>query len=241
MVAGKRRSAAWMIAVSILGATVTTTSCYAESLRARIELLAARYGIAVSGADHIGDEASRSGHTTDPGRLITRLLADYNFVLARDANGSLTRLTIIGLRTAPNKPDSQSPETPRNAVSLPKTEHYIDAVLTGPNGKPVEQRLLIDTGATTLVLPNSMATTLGFLTGQLESVRVQTANGLATGVLAKLRTVEAAGKTAREVAVTFVDDRRLGDKRLLGMSFLGRFLLTIDGAVGDVHLDERRN
>lgn len=236
-----RCSAAWVIAVSMLGATVTASSCNAEALKARIEHLAARYGIAVSGTDHIGDEASRSGHATDPGRLIARLLADYNFVLARDANGMVTRLTIIGLRTALARPDSQSPATPRNAVSPPKTEHYIDAVLTGPNGKPVDQRLLIDTGATTLVLPSSMATILGFPTGQLESVRVQTANGLASGALAKLRTVEAGGKTAREVAVTFVDDGQLGDKRLLGMSFLGRFLLTIDGAVGDVRLDDRRN
>jgi len=43
------------------------------------------------------------------------------------------------------------------------------------------------------------------------------------------------------VAVTFVDDHLLGGRQLLGMSFLGRFRMTIDGGSGELLLEKQSN
>ena len=93
-------------------------------------------------------------------------------------------------------------------------------------------KFMVDTGASTLVLPQSLAASLGYAANQLEFVHVQTANGNTTGLAAMMQSVRVGeAKTAR-VAVTFVDDQ------LLGMSFLSRFRMTIDGSNGTLQLEK---
>ena len=51
--------------------------------------------------------------------------------------------------------------------------------------------------------------------------------------------VRGSNAEAVSVAVSFLRDERLGGKRLLGMSFLSRFLVVIDDAAGVVRLEPR--
>jgi aspartyl protease family protein len=48
------------------------------------------------------------------------------------------------------------------------------------------------------------------------------------GKLGKLGSVRVGDVVSEGVAVTFLPDDRLGGNKLLGMSFLGRFQVTID-------------
>ena len=98
---------------------------------------------------------------------------------------------------------------------------------------------MVDTGASTLVLPQSLASSLGYEPGELKSVRVQTANGKTTGMTGILDSVRVGEAESDQVAVTFVADHLLGGKRLLGMSFLGRFRMTIDSSNGVIQLERQ--
>jgi aspartyl protease family protein len=88
--------------------------------------------------------------------------------------------------------------------------------------------LLVDTGASTVVLPNSMMEELGFKPNELRDGESQTAAGSVNVKLGQLYSVQVGHAHLRDVAVGFIDDDKLGEQPLLGMSFLGRFRLTID-------------
>ncbi len=55
-----------------------------------------------------------------------------------------------------------------------------------------------------------------------------------------LTSVEFGQAVERDVAVTFIDDSRLRGTMLLGMSFLGRYRLTIDDADNRITLSRSR-
>jgi aspartyl protease family protein len=220
---------------ALIGFTSLSGGAVAENLRWRLETLAAERGFRIEGGDLIGDEQS-SGHKT--GKLvdhINQLLTNYNFVIARDAQDQIAQLTIVGFRVPPPAP------SPRDNIRTERhySEHYVEAVLTGPSGRLPPLKLMVDTGASTLVLPQSMAAPLGFASDQMQSVDVQTANGKTTGLSAMLQSVRVGEAETARVAVTFVDDHLLGGKRLLGMSFLSRFRMTIDGSNGVLQLEKQ--
>ena len=134
----------------------------------------------------------------------------------------------LGAAPMDDRPPGKRPDT---------TEHYVDAELAGPNGRLLPLRVMVDTGASTLVLPRSLVEKLGFAQKHGTEVRVQTANGMTAGLLASLDTVRVGEAEAHDVAVTFVEDHLLGGKQLLGMSFLSRFRMTIDGNTGTLDLE----
>lgn len=90
--------------------------------------------------------------------------------------------------------------------------------------------LLVDTGASTVVLPSSMMESLGFQPEALENRVAQTANGKVAAKVGVLSSVIVGAVRADEVRVTFVPDGGLSANNLLGMSFLERFRVTIDDA-----------
>ncbi len=63
-----------------------------------------------------------------------------------------------------------------------------------------------------------------------------TASGLTTAYATRLETVELAGLAARDVAGVIVPDMP-GDTVLLGMSFLSRFAVRMEG--GEMHIGVR--
>lgn len=92
------------------------------------------------------------------------------------------------------------------------------------NGRPVE--FLLDTGATTVAIPASLANRLGLRRGA--PIRMQTANGEVTGWLTRLDTVAIGPIKLDNVRATIGPG--LGDEQiLLGMSALKRLEFTQSG------------
>jgi aspartyl protease family protein len=179
----------------------------AESVRLRLHALATQYDFQLEGAELIGNEPQV---VEKPGSLdeqIGRILENYNYIVMRNAKGRIKNLTIVGVKTIP-----ATSTNPANSVETEKigAEHYVDAVLIGPNRYPITLKAMIDTGASTIVLPHTMVRTLGFQENSLQRVRMQTANGTTDGLLATLRSVRVGGAESKDVSVTFVDDQQLG-------------------------------
>lgn len=92
------------------------------------------------------------------------------------------------------------------------------------NGQPVA--FLVDTGATVVALPEALADRLGLQRGA--AMRVHTANGEAMAYATRLDEIDLGGAVARDVAAHIVPGMT-GDEILLGMSYLGRFEIAMNG------------
>jgi aspartyl protease family protein len=186
-----------------------------------LRTLADSHDFRLVGIDKIGVEAAvvRQG---DLASELRALLAGYNHVV--DGVPPLVlRVITLGAKQA----------TPRQLVA--KTTRcgggqVVEANLLGARGQRLSVDLIVDTGASSFVLPESMMSALGFRAEDLAERRGQTVNGLVTGKMANLASVTVGGAVARDVAVLFVADEGLGGVSLLGMSFLGRFSVTINQA-----------
>jgi len=194
----------------------------ADSLRSQLESLAKQNSILIEGLDRVGAEPARPVEGSAAQQLQS-LLADYNF-MSVGQGGKIEKLTITSPKQYSPKPKaSGTVKTQRLG-----THHQVQAELSGPNNAGVGVVLLVDTGATTLVLPDSMIAPLGFSREALQAGSSQTAGGsipVKTGVL---KSVKVGDVVAENVPVSFINDQRLGGARLLGMSFLSRFRFSLD-------------
>lgn len=93
------------------------------------------------------------------------------------------------------------------------------------NGEPVE--FLLDTGASLVSVPASLAERLGLERGV--SATFETANGQARGYLTTLDEIALGGLRASDVRGS-INPGFAGDTALLGMSFLNRFDIRIQGS-----------
>jgi clan AA aspartic protease (TIGR02281 family) len=84
-----------------------------------------------------------------------------------------------------------------------------------------------------------MIPALGYVEAELGEVTMQTANGLVKGRMAVLERVAVGRSVADDVAAAFVEDGALAGNMLLGMSFLGRFRMTIDKARNSITLEDK--
>ncbi len=194
-------------------------------LRAQLRELAAAHGFILKGLERLGDDAARpvSG---DLRHQIERLLKKYNFVLLHDADGGIAEVRIsYPKQAAPKLPDTYAIKTTRKG-----RHHVVEAVLVGPGSARQTTSLMVDTGATMVVLPATMIAPLGFRPDDLREGWSQTANGRIAVKRGTLTSLWIGDVVAHDVAVAFVVDPRLPDTRLLGMSFLGRFRVTLDQA-----------
>ena len=208
----------------------------AASLRDQLRELAQSEGFEIRGLGLITRDPARQA-VGDLRHRIKRLLAGYNYVLIENEAGGIDKLIIL----ARGKAQASYPEAPViGSVTLPG-EHVIpakrrgahqlvEAVLTGPGQSSLPVSLMVDTGASTVVLPRSLMGRLGFTADALRDGWTQTANGRVRAKVGVLRSVAVGTATAENVSVTFLDDKRLNGTRLLGMSFLQRFRMTIDDA-----------
>ncbi len=101
------------------------------------------------------------------------------------------------------------------------------------NGVPVS--FLVDTGATNVAMPPRVARAVGAERGP--PLRTATAAGVTTAYATRLASVELAGLAASDVSGVIVPDMP-GDTVLLGMSFLSRFAIRMEG--GEMHIRPRR-
>lgn len=122
--------------------------------------------------------------------------------------------------------------------------HVMRVALIGPNGQTHMKSLLVDTGATEVILPASMIKTLGFQASRLQETAVQTANGVIPAWRGRLTSIELGGPDRSEVLenvyVMFVDDTALGGTALLGMNVLRKYTVTFLDSESQILLDKRR-
>ncbi|HYE33888.1 retropepsin-like aspartic protease [Methylocaldum sp.] len=195
----------------------------AETLRAQLESLAKDRGFAVEGLDRIGSEAARATAGDLPTRLKS-LLEEYNYVLMGGQPGAVERLVITSAKIPVR-------ERSRNATIKTTRlgpHHQVDTILVGPNGVALPITLIVDTGASTLALPESMASELGFTPETLQQGFSHTASDTIPIKVGILEVVQVGSVLATAVPVAFFPDDRLQGTKLLGMSFLNRFRMTLD-------------
>jgi aspartyl protease family protein len=169
---------------------------------------------------------------------IRALLEDHNYVVMRDGTGAIQSIIVSGQKAdKPALPQQISVHTTRQG-----SNHFVEAVILGERPARLHVKLMLDTGASQVVLPKSMLEELGFVkdaSGGVRDAVLQTANGSVNGYVATLRAVEVGQALETDVPVAFIDDELLGGNKLLGMSFLGRFVVTLDDAAGTLRLSPR--
>jgi len=123
--------------------------------------------------------------------------------------------------------ETASPADSRASVTLPADSHgqfFADGQVNGAH-----IRFMVDTGATTVLLPVSEADRLGVDYRRGQPGRIQTANGSAPAYRVVLDSVTVGGITAYNVDAVVAEAQGL-DVALLGMSFLNRTEMRRDGA-----------
>jgi aspartyl protease family protein len=223
---------ALLILVGLVWAALAAAQDSDGSLGSQIDELASRAGFTVIGVERIGEASARPTPEGPPSRQIEELLKGYNYIIVHDANGGIHELRILNPRS------STGPVTRRGAVTSERRgrQHTVEAELVGPSGAKRKVRLVVDTGASIVVLPSSMIEPLGFNAEELDDDEAETANGVVEVKMGTLRSVSVGLAKASDVAVGFIADERIGNQYLLGMSFLDNFRLTIDDKTNRVVL-----
>ncbi len=159
-----------------------------------------------------------AGHRTPEGVLL----------LSSDANGAV--LEIDGKRQALEMGqhfETSAQTATRPTVTLPadsRGQFYADGRVNGAH-----MRFMVDTGATSILLPAAEAARLGIDYRRGRPGRIQTANGSASAYRVVLDSVTVGDITAYEVDAVVAEAKGL-DVALLGMSFLNRTEMRRDGA-----------
>ena len=125
---------------------------------------------------------------------------------------------------------SDADETYRISVSRAGTGMLVQVLLNGTTSAP----FLIDTGASDVLVPKSVADRLGLQVGpNTRTKRYATANGVVTHPVVMLRSVALGGARVENVPASITSDLQFG---LLGLSFFNHFTYNIDAAQGVVTL-----
>ena len=216
---------AWMLVMLAVGWSRDSASQETGlSLRDQLETMASQQGFKIYGIEALQDRDGSSESGGNANERLESLLKGYNYLLLHDGTGQISELRILG-------PHPSAEELERR-VSVKTTRrgshHLVETLLVGPRGARRKLPLLIDTGASSVVLPSSMIEELGFESAELYEGVSQTAAGPVPVMLGQLHTVQVGHARKRNVTVGFIEDAMLGEQHLLGMSFLGHFRLTID-------------
>lgn len=228
------RRAAWLIA-ALAFAMPSVLPAAGQGVRDLLKTLAVDHGFEIEGLALIPNEPveARSG---DLRHRLKRLLGGYNYLVFDNDRGTIDRIVIlprgeagdlpaVGLPTADPVPSIGEHIVPTRRRGM---HQVVDGVLIGPGLVPRSVAMIVDTGASTIVLPSSMMQSLGFQADGLQDGWAQTANGVVRAKTGILGSVSVGSVLVENVAVTFIEDARLNGNLLLGMSFLQRFRMTID-------------
>ena len=205
----------------------------ADTLQEQLRELSQQRGFQVEGLGRLGDEPAGNAEGP-PLEQLRHLLQDFNYVVTQTRPGVIDTLRIISRRgESGSKGSASSAYVKTRRVGA---HHEVEVTLIGPNGMSQTLPLMIDTGATTLVLPASRSAELGFTAQDLRKGSSQTASGVVPIQMGRLRHVRIGGVSAADVEVSFIADDKLSGNQLLGMSFLQRFKMTIDDANNELIL-----
>src|SRR5262249_19158222 len=143
----------------------------------------------------------------------------YDFVKRKDPQ--LDRL-ISEYRSKGNCKQSKITANAQARVRNSGSVLLVDATLNN-----VEGTFIFDTGASLVSIKKSFADKARISSDTEDKVTLQTANGLADGLLATASSVQVGNAYSTFVPVVIVDDAKLGTEEgvsgLLGMSFLSRY------------------
>ncbi len=221
MTMGKRFSLIFL-ALSVAAANVfAENETKTDDLVSQIQSLQNQTHIQITGLEKIQNaEKVLTSGTVE--QQIQQLFASYNHIVSRNTKGKIERIVII----------SKKQKSKDSRIVLPTSRqgnHFIISVSLSGDGRLWETLdMVIDTGADIVVLPESMIAQLGLADSTFASGKMQTANGTVDAKIGQLKEIRIAGETVENVEAAFVADQQLGENRLLGMSVLGRFQLTID-------------
>lgn len=239
--AGPARNPGWGW-LYLLAATGWAGPLMAEGMPDQLQTLASRHGFKVQGFELLAPAPARrvSG---SPRMQIRKLLENYNYILVGTPNDGVEKVIIMGAKgqNAPPPGNESTKATPTSGTDPEQADgeiivptrqenghHLVDGELTGSSGDGVTVTMTVDTGASFIVLPQSMAAELGFDVEELGKRQVSTANGLAEAAVGTLAAVAVGEAKVDGAEVAFIDDEKLGDHALLGMSVLGRFQFELD-------------
>jgi len=139
--------------------------------------------------------------------------------------------------------DTSGPKTLTIKTDRRGPHHIIRAALIGPSGRTQMMSFIVDTGATDVVLPDSMIKDLGFRESDLTPVELQTANGVIDARRGVLKSLQLGGPDNNDViervAVVFLSDEDIGGVALMGMNVLGRYSVTIQDDANQIILVKR--
>ena len=222
----------------LLAAGQVTNAAERVEVAGELQDLAEIHGFDVTGLEQTAESFVRAeGDELFP--RLRRLLEKFDHVIIQDPAGNVERVIVLGEKV-PFVPAPPAPAAEGSArggsdggdIVLPTerrgTQHVVRVSLAGRAGAKVERELHVDTGADYLVLPLSLVEELGIDKATLESRDMQTANGKVKGRVGLLPALWLGERRIVSIETAFLDDDKLGNKGLLGMSVLGRFKLTID-------------
>ena len=137
--------------------------------------------------------------------------------------------------------DAAAAETPADiTVPVFRVGHslVVQARLNGSR----DAKLIVDTGANITILSNQVARDAGILpSSYLSPVTLNTAGGPVRADVARLDALAVGAAEVAKVPVAIHDlpDAPTGVDGLLGLTFLDRFLVTLDTQKGELHLRRR--
>lgn len=149
-------------------------------------------------------------------------------------------------RPAPSAPAALGPDAPGAAASSPTGRTYRVRVQRAGSSLLVLARVngvhevpfLIDTGASDVLIPRSVAERIGLEVGEdARTKRYSTANGMVEHPVVMLDSVDLGGAVARGVPASIGPEMSFG---LLGLSYFNRFTVHVDAAEGIVTLVPNR-
>lgn len=188
--------------------------------------MAAEQGFEISGLKRIQPAPPAVAGEGTPIQRIKRLLSDYDHVVVHESAVRIQRLIILGKkRSAPPPPPDEENVLPTRRLG---EHHLVAATLHGPTSATIEMELMVDTGASLVVLPATAAARLGLDPDQLEIRELQTAKGNMQARIGRLGSIELGRAQLHDIEAAFVDGGQLGGNALLGMNVLGHYLFILD-------------
>jgi clan AA aspartic protease (TIGR02281 family) len=221
------------------------------SLSEQLTELAEQHRFEVSGLQilHLAPPEEVEG---DLFQRVSMMLSEYNHVIVKSAGGGISRVIIVSkkapapdVQVAPDPAEDSDEDNAGDPVVVNTQRrgnlHLVETSLVGSSGKELKMQLVIDTGATHLVLPHSKGGDLGLQIDDLQEREVRTAKGSVNARVGRVSEIKLGGEVVKDVEVAFIQDELLGENQLLGMNVLGRFRITLDDDNNTLTLNPRES
>lgn len=214
---GRNLTTLAMLAVALLPAV------NAENLSEQLKGMATDYDFQLTLNTDLTEEPERRVDGSLEQRL-DLLLSGFNHIITGTIDEGMERVIVLSRKQA------LPPPRDKTVLKLQRRgmHHLVPAIVVGSNGAEIQSRLIVDTGSTFVVLPRSQVLKLGIASGQLEDRLVQTANGQVVASVGRIPSIRIGSEEIADVEVAFIDDAKLGNHALLGMSALGRYKMILD-------------